>query len=71
MIGLVDNLLRPMLVGKDTDLPDYAVLVATLGGIAVFGINGFVIGPVIMAMFLVAWQLFTDSRRSANSPPKP
>lgn len=71
VIGLVDNLLRPMLVGKDTDLPDYAVLVATLGGIAVFGINGFVIGPVIMAMFLVAWQLLTDSRRQSGTPPSP
>ncbi len=60
VIGLVDNLLRPILVGKDTGLPDYLVLIATIGGIAVFGINGFVIGPVIAAMFLVAWQLMTD-----------
>ncbi len=60
VIGLVDNLLRPILVGKSTELPDYLILVATLGGIAVFGINGFVIGPVIAAMFLVAWQLMTD-----------
>ena len=59
VIGLVDNLLRPILVGKDTELPDYLILIATLGGIAVFGINGFVIGPVIAAMFLVAWQLMT------------
>lgn len=63
VIGLVDNLLRPMLVGKDTHMPDYLVLLATLGGIAVFGINGFVIGPVIAAMFLVAWGLLTGLRR--------
>ena len=62
VIGLIDNLLRPMLVGKDTDMPDYIVLLATLGGIAVFGINGFVIGPVIVGMFLVAWSLFARSR---------
>ena len=62
VIGLVDNILRPILVGKDIQLPDYVVLVATIGGLAVFGINGFVIGPVIVAMFLAAWQLFADSR---------
>ena len=33
VIGLVDNLLRPILVGKDTRLPDYVVMIATLGGI--------------------------------------
>ncbi|HSW17821.1 MAG TPA: AI-2E family transporter [Ramlibacter sp.] len=63
VIGLVDNVLRPVLVGKDTRMPDYVVLVATLGGISVFGLNGFVIGPVIAAMFLVAWNLFTAVRR--------
>lgn len=63
VIGLVDNLLRPTLVGKDTRMPDYLVLLTTLGGIAVFGINGFVVGPVIAGMFLVAWNLFTGSRR--------
>ncbi len=61
-IGLVDNVLRPILVGRDTRMPDYLVLVTTLGGIAVFGINGFVIGPVIAAMFLVAWNLFAAAR---------
>lgn len=63
VIGLVDNFLRPMLVGKDTRMPDYLVLVATLGGISVFGLNGFVVGPVIAAMFLVAWNLLTAVRR--------
>ncbi len=66
VIGLVDNLLRPVLVGRDTRMPDYLVLIATLGGIAVFGLNGFVIGPVIAAMFLVAWDLFSSVRRQRN-----
>ena len=60
VIGLVDNVLRPLLVGRDTQMPDYLVLLATLGGIAVFGISGFVIGPVIAAFFLVVWQMFAD-----------
>jgi len=63
VIGLVDNLLRPLLVGKDTKMPDYVVLVSTLGGIAVFGLNGFVIGPLIAAMFIAAWDLYAASRR--------
>jgi predicted PurR-regulated permease PerM len=62
VIGLVDNLLRPMLVGKDTKIPDYVVLISTLGGIAVFGLNGFVIGPLIAAMFMAVWDIFSASK---------
>jgi predicted PurR-regulated permease PerM len=51
-----------MLVGKDTKMPDYLILISTLGGIAVFGINGFVIGPLIAAMFISAWEIYTASR---------
>ena len=60
VIGLVDNVLRPILVGKDTKMPDYVVLISTLGGLAVFGLNGFVIGPVIAALFIAAWDLFAS-----------
>ena len=62
VIGLVDNLLRPILVGQDTRMPDYMVMIATLGGMAVFGLNGFVLGPVIAAMFLAIWQLHASSQ---------
>jgi predicted PurR-regulated permease PerM len=61
VIGLVDNLLRPILVGKDTQMPDYVVLISTLGGIALFGLNGFVIGPVVAALFIAAWDLFSEA----------
>jgi predicted PurR-regulated permease PerM len=69
VIGLVDNVLRPMLVGKDTRMPDYLVLVATLGGIVVFGLNGFVIGPVIAAVFLVSWEMLSSARQQPTLPP--
>jgi len=46
-------------VGKDTKLPDYVILLSTLGGMALFGLNGFVIGPVIAALFIAAWDLFS------------
>ena len=60
VIGLVDNLLRPILVGRDTEMPDYLVLIATLGGIAVFGLSGFVLGPVVAALFLVVWDMVIE-----------
>lgn len=62
VIGLVDNVLRPILVGKDTKMPDYVVLISTLGGMAVFGLNGFVIGPVIAAMFMAVWAIYIAAR---------
>lgn len=61
VIGLVDNLLRPILVGKDTRIPDYVVMVSTVGGMAVFGINGFVLGPLIAAMFIAVWHIYGAS----------
>jgi predicted PurR-regulated permease PerM len=66
VIGLVDNLLRPVLVGKDTRLPDWLVLVSTLGGMALLGINGFVVGPLAAAMFVAVWGLFGGSARSGT-----
>jgi predicted PurR-regulated permease PerM len=62
VIGLVDNLLRPVLVGKDTRMPDYVILVSTVGGLSLFGINGFVIGPLIAALFISAWTIFREER---------
>jgi predicted PurR-regulated permease PerM len=58
IIGLVDNILRPILVGRDTKMPDYLVLLSTLGGLALFGINGFVIGPLIAGLFIAFWGIF-------------
>ncbi len=68
VIGLIDNLLRPPLVGNASRLPDYVVLVSTLGGLALFGINGFVIGPLIAALFFACWTLFRDSRAGRTKP---
>jgi predicted PurR-regulated permease PerM len=68
VIGLVDNLLRPPLVGAGTKMPDYMVLVSTLGGLALVGINGFVVGPLIAALFITVWSLFTDDRERLAQP---
>jgi len=68
VIGLVDNIARPILVGKDTKMPDYVVLISTLGGMAIFGLNGFVIGPLIAAMFIAVWDIVSNSRASNHAP---
>ncbi|MDE1181857.1 AI-2E family transporter [Paraburkholderia sp.] len=66
VIGLVDNILRPILVGKDVKMPDWCVLISTLGGMAIFGINGFVIGPLIAALFMAAWDLYAQDEETAG-----
>src|SRR5690606_5556635 len=68
VIGLIDNVLRPILVGKDTRIPDYVVLISTLGGLALFGVNGLLLGPVIAALFLAVWDIFSTSRRRYYDP---
>jgi len=68
VIGLVDNVLRPILVGKDTKMPDYLILISTLGGLSIFGLNGFVIGPLIAALFMSSWALFVETRPRVQLP---
>lgn len=58
VVGTLDNLLRPHLVGKDAKLPDLLILVGTLGGIALFGVVGLIVGPIICALFLTAWEIY-------------
>ncbi len=55
-ISMSDNIVRPAVVGRSTSMPDYMVLIATLGGLASFGLTGLVLGPVIGALFLAGWQ---------------
>lgn len=60
VIGMADNLLRPLLVGRETGIPDWLVLVSTLGGIAAFGLSGVVVGPVVAGLFLAGWALYRN-----------
>jgi predicted PurR-regulated permease PerM len=65
IVSSVDNVVRPILVGRDARMPDYIVLIATLGGFELMGFNGFVIGPVIAALFMAVWDIFRDTRSPA------
>ncbi len=55
----MDNILRPVLVGRDTKLPDYLILLSTLGGFVIYGMNGFVVGPLIATLFIASWEIFS------------
>ena len=66
VIGMVDNFMRPLLVGKDTKMPDYIVLISTIGGMSLFGLTGFVIGPAIAALFMAAWSLFSEMQKQLD-----
>jgi predicted PurR-regulated permease PerM len=67
VIGLADNILRPILVGRDTGIPDWLVLVTTLGGIELVGLSGIVIGPLAGALFLTGWQILTEQRQKGRT----
>ena len=60
LVGLVDEFLRPILVGRGSKMPDAVTLLATVGGLSAFGISGFVVGPIIAAFFLSLWVMFGE-----------
>lgn len=64
VVGTVDNVLRPRLVGQDAEMPDLLILVGTLGGIALFGIIGFIVGPVVCGLFLAVWDIYGETFKS-------
>lgn len=65
IIGMIDNILRPVLVGQETRMPDFVVLIATLSGLELFGLNGFIVGPVIAALFIAVWTTIAETRALA------
>lgn len=68
VIGMADNVLRPILVGRDTGIPDWIILVTTLGGIATLGLSGIVLGPLVAGLFLAAWSILLEQRVPAAAP---
>lgn len=69
VVGTIDNILRPRLVGKDTKMPDLLILLSTLGGLTLFGASGIIIGPVIAGLFLTIWMIYGRVfKDSLNAP---
>jgi len=58
IVGSIDNVLRPRLVGQDTKLPDLLILLSSLGGVVMFGMLGLVIGPILAALFVTVWEIY-------------
>ena len=58
VVGSIDNLLRPILVGKDTQMHELMIFFGTLGGIIMFGVMGIIIGPIVAALFITIWEIY-------------
>jgi predicted PurR-regulated permease PerM len=63
VVSLLDNILRPILIGHDTQMPDALVLLSIFGGLATIGMSGLVVGPIIASLFLALWSLFEQEYR--------
>lgn len=70
VVGTIDNLLRPLLVGKDAKMPDLLILLGTLGGLLLFGVIGFIVGPIICGLFLTVWEIYGATFKSILPPVK-
>jgi predicted PurR-regulated permease PerM len=68
VVGTVDNVLRPRLVGKDAKLPDLLILLSTLGGILMFGAVGFIVGPIVAALFVTIWDIYGTAFQDLLQP---
>jgi predicted PurR-regulated permease PerM len=73
VIGSIDNLLRPILVGRDTRMHELMIFFSTLGGLLAFGAMGFIVGPILAALFLTVWEMFGVAfrRELENTSPQP
>jgi predicted PurR-regulated permease PerM len=74
VVGLVDNLLEPLLIGRDAGMPELIVFFSMVGGIGLFGVMGFLVGPVIAALVQVLLEIyrkeFSQQLASAHHPVK-
>ena len=70
VVGTVDNILRPILVGKDARMPDLLILVGTLGGLFLFGPIGFIVGPIVCGLFLTVWDIYGMTFKDLLPPVK-
>ena len=69
IVGSVDNVLRPRLVGQDTKMHELLIFFSTLGGLMFFGAMGFILGPILAALFVTAWEMFGTAFRAALAEP--
>jgi predicted PurR-regulated permease PerM len=68
VVGTIDNILRPALVGKDAKMPDLLILIGTLGGLFLFGPIGFIVGPIVCGLFLTVWDIYGTTFKEILPP---
>jgi len=71
VVGTIDNVLRPLLVGRDTKMPDLLIMLSTLGGLALFGATGLVLGPILAALFLTVLAVYSEVFADWLNPEQP
>jgi len=69
IVGSVDNVLRPILVGRDTQMHELMIFFSTLGGLLFFGAMGFIVGPILAALFVTTWEMFGSAFRRELAAP--
>jgi len=71
IVGSIDNVVRPRLVGKDTQMPDLLIMLGTLGGIMMFGVLGLILGPIVAALFVTVWEIYGVVFKDMLPPGRP
>ena len=61
VVGQIDNIIRPILVGRDTQMHELLIFFGTLGGIALFGLFGVILGPIVAALFMTIWEMYGEA----------
>jgi len=61
VVGQIDNIIRPILVGRDTQMHELLIFFGTLGGIGLFGLFGFILGPIVAALFMTIWEMYGET----------
>ena len=68
VVATIDNFMRPLLVGRDAQMPDLLILIGTLGGLFLFGSMGFIVGPIICGLFLTVWDIYGTTFKAVLPP---
>jgi predicted PurR-regulated permease PerM len=71
VVGSIDNVVRPRLVGKDTQMPDLLIMLGTMGGIMMFGVLGLILGPIVAALFVTIWEIYGVVFQDVLPPVRP
>ena len=62
IVGLVDNILKPKIIGAKGKIHPVLVLLGVLGGLRTFGIIGAIIGPIILALLTTFIKIYEEEK---------